>query len=187
MTSRKFTLVSIAALLSILGASASAAEISVRHVPRNHEAIVIFQGKIFLGDNVEFKERTRGLGNNVFVFLDSPGGDISAALDIGNFVHTNRWTTVVTNGDRCNSACALIWLSGVYRELGMVARIGMHSAGTSQDNPPRRNEWGNLAVTKYLQAIGIDERIVVRATAADPTSMQYIEYDEAKSLGLLEK
>jgi hypothetical protein len=167
---------------------APAAEIIVRTVPppHNDEAVVILQGRIVMGDETKFREQTEKLlSSKVFLFLDSVGGELSSALNIANFVRTNQWTTIVTNGDTCNSACSLIWFSGIHRELGMVAHIGMHSVAVGGD-PSKRSAWGNLAVTKYLQAIGMDEALVQRATAADPTNMDYIEYDEAFSLGLLD-
>lgn len=174
--------------LFLVATRASAAEITVRLVPppHNDEAVVILQGRILIGDEIEFRERTQKLlSSKVFLFLDSAGGELSSALNIANVVHTNQWTTVVTNGDVCNSACAVIWFSGVHRELGMMARIGVHSAGT-RDDPHKRSAWGNLVVTKYLQAIGIDEALVQRVTAADPSTMEYIGYDDARSLGLLD-
>ena len=174
----------LAAAAIFAAAPAPAAEITVRKVPVHDEAVVILKGKINLGDHVDFKQQTDALKGKVFLFLDSRGGEIATAIDIGNFIHMNQWTTVVTNGDVCNSACALIWFSGTQRDLGMMAQIGMHSSGT-RDDPPKRNEWGNLVVTKYLAAIGVPQEIVNRFTVTDPSGMDYIGYDEARALGLL--
>ena len=181
---KKLLLAGVAMLWLV--STATAAEITVRSVPKPYanEAVVILQGQIYQGDDIEFKLRTQALRGSVFVFLDSRGGEISTAINIGSFVHMNQWTTAVTNGDVCNSACALIWFSGVHRELGSVARIGVHSAGM-RDDPTKRNGYGNLVVARYLASIGIPTEIINRFAHADPCCMEYIDYEEAHSLGLL--
>jgi hypothetical protein len=51
------------------------------------------------------------------VWLNSPGGDIRAALAIGRMIRAGQAATVVTVGARCASACVLILGAGVVRAI----------------------------------------------------------------------
>jgi hypothetical protein len=179
---KRLFLTGIAALFLATG-TAHAAEVKVLPEKGGSTAVVL-QGQIYAGDNIDFNKATQAIKGDVFLFLDSRGGEIYTAISIGNFVRMNQWTTIVVDGDMCNSACALIWFSGVHRILGSTARIGVHSAG-KPDAPGERNEWGNFVVAKYLHAIGIPDNVISRWQKTDPCCIDYIDYPEARSLGLL--
>ena len=182
MTVRKFTLVCAAVLLA--ATQSMAAEIKVSEVLSNPHWVSL-GGYIEPMDAVVFKKRTEALKGDVTVWLGSPGGAAGAAIQIGNFIHMNQWTTSVGFGSVCNSACAVIWLSGVHRRLSLDGRIGMHSVAMA-DDPTKRNNFGNGIVFNYLRSIGISEEIIDRFYRTEPTSMDYIDYEQALRYGLLE-
>jgi hypothetical protein len=53
------------------------------------------------------------------VFLDCPGGDLTAAIDIGWSIRQRSFPTALTDNAICSSACAIIWLAGTTRYLGV--------------------------------------------------------------------
>jgi hypothetical protein len=79
----------------------------------------------------------------------------------------------------------VIWLSGVHRRLSLDGRIGVHSAAMP-GNPYARNEFGNGIVFGYLRSIGISEEIIERFWKTDPCCLDYIDYDQARKLGLID-
>ncbi|MCE7028139.1 hypothetical protein [Jiella avicenniae] len=108
-------------------------------------------GKISAGDLQVISDyigrRTSGYkndnGDNAIlcenIYLNSPGGDFYEALRIMEYIHDAMITTTVRDGERCVSACALIWLGGARpdghsldnphtdRRLAPSAILGFHA------------------------------------------------------------
>lgn len=63
--------------------------------------------------------------NPLLVFLNSKGGDLYAAMDIGRAIRANKSSvTVVRPKSECYSSCVFILLAGEQR--GLLGRIGIH-------------------------------------------------------------
>lgn len=58
--------------------------------------------------------------------LDSPGGEISAALNIAGAVNDRQINTYIAEGGQCASACSFIFLAGKNRQLGPSSALGVH-------------------------------------------------------------
>jgi hypothetical protein len=59
------------------------------------------------------------------VYLDSPGGSVSAAMKIGRLIRKYEGTTLISG--RCYSSCALIFIAGVLRNIPTDAQaLGLH-------------------------------------------------------------
>jgi len=67
------------------------------------------------------------------VSLDSGGGDLLAAIEIGKFLRkSNAWTMV--DGDaKCASACIFVLASGVIRQVFEGAVLGLHRPRFDQE------------------------------------------------------
>ena len=175
----------LAAATIFAAAPAPAAEIWVAGPRTTYDVTTVYlRGTIWDLDDVTFKHLTEAIKGPVEVELESRGGSCGAAIRIGSFIHMNHWTTVVHYGEPCNSACALIWLSGVYRSLDEDARIGVHSTALS-DGSGKRNEPGNVIVANYLRSISIPERIIQRWHDTEPSNIDYIYYPEMLAFGLI--
>jgi hypothetical protein len=142
------------------------------------------RGPIHEQDDVMFKRITQGLGNDVTLILRSPGGASGAAMRIGSFIRMNYWTTVVLDEDPCNSACSIIWLSGMHRWLGPNARVGVHIMARA-DGSGIRSDWGNGIIAGFLRSMDIPEEVIERMVKTDPCCFDYIGYHDAMALGLL--
>ena len=139
----------LAAASVVAAAPAPAAEIRVREA--TVVSHVFLDGYIEALDDGFFKHLTEAIKGPVIVSLNSRGGHLGAAMHIGNFIRMNQWATSVDNGDTCNSACAVIWLSGVKRFLGQYDRIGVHSAAFTESG--RRNDFGNGLTIPFAQLL----------------------------------
>ena len=158
----------------------TAAEIT--HTLSNGENIITVSGEINEYDDVEFIKLAGDI-KKLTVSLDSPGGSNLGAAKIGMFVRARRYETMVKNGATCSSACTLIWLAGSYRHLGHNARLGFHSASMITGGP--RDEGANYLISTYLKHLGTPQKVIDLQRKADPNSLNYINYAQAKAWGLL--
>jgi hypothetical protein len=168
------------ALMMLASSQTTAAEIT--HTLSNGENIITVSGEIKEFDDVEFIKLAGDI-QKLTVSLNSPGGSNLAAAKIGMFVRAHRYETMVKNGATCSSACTLIWLAGSSRHLGHDARLGFHSA--SMITGGQREEGGNHKVREYLRYLDTPQKVIDLARKADPNSMSYINYAQAKAWGLL--
>ena len=87
-----------------------------------------------VGDSLKFDMaaiRNKGITNDIefaIVFLESEGGLIKDALEIGARIRTLNYSTIVETGKGCYSACALIWIAGADRYMNDGSLIGVHAA-----------------------------------------------------------
>jgi hypothetical protein len=111
--------------------------------------------------------------NPALVFLDSPGGQLAAALEIGLIIKRRGFSTLVDH-TRCQSACALIWLAGKHRYMTSSSMLGFHASTdnrTSQISGP-----GNAMIGTYLYQLGITNwQSMAFFVMADPKSMRWLD------------
>src|SRR5262249_9105516 len=73
--------------------------------------LITIAGEIKVGDESTFAELA-GQAKSAIVVLNSSGGALLPALEIGKTVRHRGFLTYVAEGQSCTSACALIWLGG---------------------------------------------------------------------------
>jgi len=107
---------------------------------------------------------------DLVVSLDSDGGDMEAAMEIGRLIRTKRaWTMVA--GDRgrdsaCASACVLILCAGSHRVSG--GRVGIHRPFSSAVGAAPYGE----ASAEYTVAATPGPVIFGRRSECPPTCMK---------------
>lgn len=119
---------------------------------------VLMQGTIEPGDLEKFVAVYK---ENQAICLDSPGGDFQVAIKITNFISDpgENWgrdfRTVIGNGHRCLSACALIFMGGVEwyegqilpnRRLHVGGELGFHAPQLLGPRRPAMEEAELIAV-----------------------------------------
>jgi hypothetical protein len=95
---------------------------------------------------------TQGLPRGTVISLDSAGGAVEVAIEIGRWVRKRGYETMVRSGSQRDSACPLIWFAGTQRHLGHKAQLGFHSA--RRGLWPDRHEPGNVKMRGYLTELG---------------------------------
>jgi hypothetical protein len=127
-----------------LMAKAPAAEIT------RDGAAVFLSGPIVAKDLQAFHNAV-GNDEKLTVYLSSPGGEVHPAMMIGVLIRVRSYATMVPAGAICSSACALIWMAGIPRELGIHAHLGLHC--TRLINETKCYGPGSAQQERYLQSM----------------------------------
>src|ERR1700730_10594600 len=169
------------AVLLIATTAARGAAIDVVSLGPNDPSLVKVTGPLESGDKDLFLRKILSLSSAVVAF-DSDGGSLVAGIQIGETIRLKNFSTVVPNGKRCASSCALAWLGGTRRFMGPESKIGFHSAydgDTGQVTGP-----GNALVGAYLNKIGLPYDAVVYITSAAPDSITWLSKADAEKIGI---
>ena len=85
-------------------------------------------GQIEQDDYAHFRDALTAKPQTRVVILNSPGGRLTPAITIGREIRARKIATVIPDGAFCSSACAMIWLGGIPRDIHGNGRLGFHSA-----------------------------------------------------------
>jgi len=166
----------LAVLLASTAVPAYAAQIEVH--PLDKGQLISIDGRISPNDFDVFKAKASPVSGRSVVFLNSSGGHLVAALQIGEFIRLKGWATIVPS--ECYSGCALIWLAGTERMMSANAKIGFHAASMNG----QENGMGNALIGAYLNRLGLGYEAVAFATASSPDDMTYLTPSKAKQVGI---
>jgi hypothetical protein len=126
------------------------------------------------------------------VVLNSPGGSVAEALEMGRLIREKRFTTEVEAGKYCVSSCPLVFAGGVDRRAGDNVTIGVHqvAAVRSAANGPPRDEMSvaqNISARcqRYLGDMGVSLQVWVHAMETPHDRLFVFRPDELKSLNLV--
>lgn len=169
-------------LAALAPATLSAAEFHHR-VYNDGSAIILISGEIKAGDDSKFRELSVRFPD-AMVGLDSAGGAIVPALEIGRQIRLRGYSTVVTSSSVCTSACALIWLAGTPRYLDQGGGVGFHATYKDQGGKLVETGVGNALVGHYLSQLSLSERAVIFATRASPYEISWLNYANRMSSGI---
>ena len=117
---------------------AQSAEFKVEKL-NNGTALIFVFGEIETGDEAIFR-RLSVEHPKAIVALDSNGGKLISAIEIGKIVRLAGYATLVAEDFVCSSSCALIWLAGSPRYLEPAGKVGFHAS--YRDNDGRFEETG---------------------------------------------
>jgi hypothetical protein len=137
------------------------------------------EGQIGPDDFAAFKLKANRLtARKIAVMLSGPGGNLIAAIQIGEFVRLKGWGTFVFS--ECDSACAAIWLAGTPRMVAPNALVGFHAASING----QENGTGNALFGAYMTRLGLGYEAVGWATTAGPRDISYLTPAKAKEIGI---
>jgi len=173
----------VSAILSLIFCDLSeAAEFS--RTPTNGGAdIIAIAGDFVLGDEKKFVDLALS-SQNALVVLESPGGNLYAGIEIGRAIHLKGFATLVPDGVRCASACALAWLGGRPRVMGETGQVGFHAAYATKDGQSAISSTGNALVGVYLNQLGLSTTAVLYITAPSPADIQWLSFADARRIGI---
>lgn len=139
--------------------------------------VLMLSGEIVRGDAEKVRrilDRETGNIDGGVIYFDSPGGDYEEALRLGEAIFEKGWTTRVSRGSTCLSACAFAFLGGkfygasggwgVAREVEAGATLGFTSfagdqgrLGDGKSAGRRMPEWRFYA---YASKLGIKPEVI---------------------------
>lgn len=172
------------AVVAVAGIGAAPVSAAVEHstLDGGVEAIYV-TGNIELADHAAFREIAERFPDAV-VFLESPGGTVLPALEIGQLVRERGYRTVVLAGSTCTSACALIWLGGTRRYLEPGGQIGFHASSAEEDGRQVESGLSNAFIGYYLSKLELSERAVVFTTMASPYELTWLTAENSDGAGI---
>ncbi|MDO9489850.1 MAG: hypothetical protein Q7J32_15860 [Sphingomonadaceae bacterium] len=126
--------------------------------------------------------------------LNSAGGSVGAAMEIGRFLRKHRMRAVVRPSSICVSACVLIYAGAVTR-FGHFnsGRIGIHqpyldfSVQEKVDPKAMKKAYGSMLrdMKAYLHEVNVSEQLADEMLKVPPTSVRYLSNVEQDQLGLV--
>jgi len=170
--------------LAASGLAAMPALAAVEHstLDRGVEAIFI-TGDIHEGDDARFGDFSRRFPRAV-IYLESAGGALVPAIEIGKLVRARRHATAVLDGSTCTSACALIWIAGTPRYLAPQSRLGFHASYSDEGGRLVETGVGNAMVGHYLSQLDLSEDAAVFATIASPYEINWLTAENSGEAGI---
>jgi hypothetical protein len=171
-------------LIVVLISNCQAASITYDKDPKSGEGRIFIKGEIADGDAVEFKKIIAHF-DRATVFLDSPGGSVGPAIQIGRLIYALGYMTAV-NDAVCASACSDIWLAGSFKFLTPDAKVGFHLPAIYETDKKTES---NIASTyfllgAYLSSIGYPEHIIAYLNDTPHDEIKWVTLKSAKSIGL---
>ena len=124
-------------------------------IDKNGKQGIVVDGLIATGDNEEFSRLLEGVRDksSTLVFVSGAGGNGITGVLIGDIVRRSGMSTVVLEGNKCASACAMIWVAGGRRIAGKNSCIGFH--GTFDPASGQASALGNAIAGAHLGLIGL--------------------------------
>lgn len=155
-------------------------------------------GTIDPGAAVRFATEIEQRGEYVkTVVLDSPGGSVMDALEIGALIQEKGLATKVAAGNLCASSCPIIFASGAERiasgdsaigvhqiyaaSLGEAARDAMAVAGVAMSDA----QTTTAEITRHLTKSGVDPALWLHALDTPPNRLYYFSREEMQRLKLV--
>jgi hypothetical protein len=196
------------ALGGLLGAGPCAALENLRVF----RGVLVLEGKIEPGDYIAVRNFLRNESNfkkiSGGVFLASPGGYVREAMKIGDLIRELRLSTdapsippagkrgfggsVIRQADlvnpghyQCISACFLVYVAGIDRNLNWTGRLGIHRPRLQQKSVElSENEIANAnigirnTIKRYLQRMDVPEKYLDLMFSISPDGVRWISQDE---------
>jgi uncharacterized protein YecT (DUF1311 family) len=168
--------------LTISTISAAAAEIEFLDIPGDVGFISI-KGEIAGGDGDRFYDLIQG-HDRISVILQSPGGLVKEALQIGAQIRLNNYATMVLPDGECFSACGLIWVAGARRYMSASSKIGFHAAYREENGEYKESGVANAEIGSYLTHLGLRIEAIRFFTIAGPNDFLLLTPERARALGI---
>lgn len=131
------------------------------------------------------------------VLLDSPGGSVDDALEMGRLIGEKGLHTRVPDGALCASSCPIVFASGQVREAGREAAIGVHQIYAAALNASPVDalsvagvamadaQTATAAITRRLTEAGVDPAMWLHALETPPDRLYYFSPEELERYRLV--
>ncbi len=155
-------------------------------------AAILLEGAIEGGDAVRIAKQIDELDPApARVILNSPGGSVRDALDLGRHIREAGLNTSLRDGDICYSACPYLLAAGVTRDIPDTASVGVHQHyfGESTLLPAfvavEDIQRGQGEVMTYLDDMGIDPLVMRHALVTPPDEIYVLLPEELRDYNFI--
>lgn len=164
-------------------------------------------GVIEAGDDAKFKNfLTRFSPPSVTcVYIDSPGGNVEAAINIGRTIRAHRLSTQIgiyvlrqesvsdpiirreLLAGRCMSAATLMYLGGRLRYFGADAQFGVHQFSFKNPTPEHVGQSQILSakIAGYVADMGISAAFLEISSSTSSSDIKLIDKDTLAGLSVI--
>lgn len=154
---------------------------------------ILLEGEIAGGDADRILKQINELREApTRAILNSPGGSVQDALELGRALRLAGMQTEMRSGDICYSACPYLLASGVTRKVPEDAFVGVHQHyfGESTILPAfaavEDIQRGQGMVMRYLDQMGIDPLVMQHALVTPPDEIYVLLPEELERYKFIE-
>jgi ATP-dependent protease ClpP protease subunit len=132
-------------------------------------------------------------GKSVVLHLDSPGGDLLVAIEIGRLLRETRSSALVQSGKSCMSSCVLVLAGAVNRFVDPQSTIGIHrpfstsNAELTQAQATKRYRDLEALSRTYLKDVNVPDALFDAMVMIPAEEMRVLSDDEIFKYGLATK
>lgn len=156
-------------------------------------ASVLVEGAIAEGDATRIAKQIDALDPApTRVILNSPGGTVREALDLGRHIRAAGLATALREGDICYSACPYLLAAGVTRNVPDEASVGVHQHYFGENTllpafvAVEDIQRGQGEVMSYLDEMGIDPLVMRHALVTPPDEIYVLLPEELRAYNFIE-
>lgn len=155
------------------------------------ECSFFLEGRIGPDDVAIFKRSLEKTGSNgrLLLFLNSEGGDIATAIEIGKLVR--RWpnsSVLVTEDSKCFSACVFVLAGGLHRRVD--GKVGIHrpfNATTNSNNyESSQKTFRTLeqSAKAFLKDMNVPTSLYDEMMSVPPQKLRFLTEQELARFGI---
>jgi hypothetical protein len=139
-------------------------------------------------DQVKNIVQSKGAWDILTFYLNSSGGDIYAAMEIGKLIRKARATCVILPGAKCYSACVFV-LSGavkrsVYGEVGIHRPLSTYVGRRDYESTQNEYRRTETAVRAYLREMNLPAQLFEAMVVVPPEKIRILSDKELEAFGL---
>ncbi len=153
---------------------------------------VLLEGSIAAGDGTRMAGEIEKLSTKpTRIILNSPGGSVSDALELGRYLRDQGFETALRDGDICYSACPYLLASGTTRDIPDGGSVGVHQHYFGQSTllpafvAVEDIQRGQGEVMGYLDDMGIDPLVMRHALVTPPDEIYVLVPAELRAYGFI--
>jgi hypothetical protein len=153
---------------------------------------LIATGMIAPGSAAAFASEVNARGEYIkTIVLNSPGGSVGDALEIGRLVRAKGFATEVEKDRICVSSCPLVFVGGARRAAGANAIIGVHQVFAPDQAEAARHDTMSDAqrvsarCQRYLADMGVDLKMWVHAMETPKDRLFIFSANELRELNIV--
>ena len=139
---------------------------------------LVLSGEVTYGLARKLEEQLKAHSSVRRIWLSSDGGTIQEAADAAKVITAHHLNTAVSH--ECSSACTVMFVAGVNRELAKDGKLGFHNARGVEPFEELRDPW-QRAYAPY----GVDPAFIARVNRVKPITMWYPTRQELIAAGVL--
>lgn len=137
---------------------------------------------------VELIKSIRPDVDELTVYLNSPGGDVAAAIELGEALRSQWALTAVDDQAECLGACVLVLAAGVRRTAAPdtvgLYRPSFDSKEAARDRAGQKTAALTRRVQLYLAHMGMPDKLFKEMTQRPSNKMLKLDAAQLKAFGL---